>query len=755
MKKLLTGILSTLALAVLMAVPAFAGTLVFDTAGGTFVAPSATYTKPEDPVRAGHAFTGWVDDDGKAITFNGSDVSGSKTAHATWKVSTYQIRFPSKVKLTGSGLTYGSTINTYTNTEGLSPLAKVSANAVISEFVNDRDPSVRISANQQQTNTVPEIGQQTGEKHYQQNISQQFTYPGNYTASATYHVDYKEKVNVSITCPQYPSAIASVTGDMTAWPGEEIHLQVAYAIGYDNSNYTKTSVENWSAQGNGKDFRYGLVDEISFKVPENATGTIEIKATVIAHIFHYSVEHYLEKLNDAGQYDLQETTSHNVVAGSYVGINDYGNIYEGFTIQNEDQTLIDSDNTTIIVCHYKRNQHTFTLNSADGCSTAGSSTNGNYRYGETITLNANANTGYSWSKWIIDENENTTKNTIFIMPDHDVTVTPEVIHNKYTITICPTEGCSAEGSTVKEYYYNDTVTLKAIINSGYSWQRWDQDGSSFSNKQRVTFRMPEGNMVLTPIASKVTYSITYNVNGGNELDSPKTSYTVTDSSYTLPTPTRGEGFVFLGWTGSNGTTPQSRVTIPSGTVGNLSYTANWNVIYNGPHADDPCVNKEGIVSFLNAAKNTYGSVCFQGDGNGNFYAQKASFQDRADPNINNNDNGFLIYDASQDMGDTTDNFECAVHLGNIMNYILYHTKNSPYGYDTNSGSSYKTNEHMVVIYDDINYVYICNNESIYGITNVSGQNDNFRCAVFKNRTASFSYYGYEEVSSVNTHAVWW
>ncbi len=258
MKKLLTGILSTLALAVLMAVPAFAGTLVFDTAGGTFVAPSATYTKPEDPVRAGHTFTGWVDDDGKTITFNGSDVSGSKTAHATWKVSTYQIRFPSKVKLTGSDLTYRSTINTYTNTEGLSPLAKVSANAVISEFVNDRDPRVRISANQQKTNTVPEIGQQTGEKHYQQNISQQFTYPGNYTASATYHVDYKEKVNVSITCPQYPSAIASVTGDMTAWPGEEINLQVAYAIGYDNSSYTKSNVDDWQAHGNGKDFRDGF-----------------------------------------------------------------------------------------------------------------------------------------------------------------------------------------------------------------------------------------------------------------------------------------------------------------------------------------------------------------------------------------------------------------------------------------------------------------------------------------------------------------
>lgn len=48
-----------------------------------------------------------------------------------------------------------------------------------------------------------------------------------------------------------------------------------------------------------------------------------------------------------------------------------------------------------------------------------------------------------------------------------------------------------------------------------------------------------------------------------------------NTNYTLTTPSRS-GYTFLGWTGSNGTSPQKSVTIKAGTSGNLSYTANWS-----------------------------------------------------------------------------------------------------------------------------------------------------------------------------------
>lgn len=69
-----------------------------------------------------------------------------------------------------------------------------------------------------------------------------------------------------------------------------------------------------------------------------------------------------------------------------------------------------------------------------------------------------------------------------------------------------------------------------------------------------------------------TYTITYNLNGGTA--SGKTSYNINEETFTLPIPTREE-YIFLGWTGSNGSTPQTTVSIPKGSIGNKTYTANW------------------------------------------------------------------------------------------------------------------------------------------------------------------------------------
>ena len=71
----------------------------------------------------------------------------------------------------------------------------------------------------------------------------------------------------------------------------------------------------------------------------------------------------------------------------------------------------------------------------------------------------------------------------------------------------------------------------------------------------------------------VDYTITYNLDGGN-ISGEATTYNIESNAITLPTPTK-EGYTFAGWTGSNGNTPQTTVTIPTGSTGNKTYTANW------------------------------------------------------------------------------------------------------------------------------------------------------------------------------------
>ncbi|MBQ4030246.1 MAG: bacterial Ig-like domain-containing protein [Bacilli bacterium] len=72
-----------------------------------------------------------------------------------------------------------------------------------------------------------------------------------------------------------------------------------------------------------------------------------------------------------------------------------------------------------------------------------------------------------------------------------------------------------------------------------------------------------------------SYSIKYNLNGGTASGNPS-SYTY-NSSFTLRNPTKA-GYIFNGWTGSNGSSPSKNVSVSSGNRGDLIYTANWTKI---------------------------------------------------------------------------------------------------------------------------------------------------------------------------------
>ena len=70
------------------------------------------------------------------------------------------------------------------------------------------------------------------------------------------------------------------------------------------------------------------------------------------------------------------------------------------------------------------------------------------------------------------------------------------------------------------------------------------------------------------------YSISYTLNGGTVATPNKTTYSKTSDSFTLINPTK-VNYDFVGWTGSNGSTPQVTLTIPTGTTGNKKYVANF------------------------------------------------------------------------------------------------------------------------------------------------------------------------------------
>lgn len=70
------------------------------------------------------------------------------------------------------------------------------------------------------------------------------------------------------------------------------------------------------------------------------------------------------------------------------------------------------------------------------------------------------------------------------------------------------------------------------------------------------------------------YTISYDLKGGTATGSNPTAYTIESAPITLSNPTRNY-YTFAGWTGTGLSAETTTVTIPTGSTGNRTYTANW------------------------------------------------------------------------------------------------------------------------------------------------------------------------------------
>ena len=136
-----------------------------------------------------------------------------------------------------------------------------------------------------------------------------------------------------------------------------------------------------------------------------------------------------------------------------------------------------------------------------------------------------------------------------------------------------------ENPTEYTYSYNSgskTITLKSPKRTGYTFIGWTGDNIS-TPTVNASFETKAGkNLTFTAHWTLDTYSISYDLDGGSftEPDSVMTSYTYEDEIFALPSVYR-QGYIFQGWTGSNGTAPETPVYIQGYSTGNRSYKANW------------------------------------------------------------------------------------------------------------------------------------------------------------------------------------
>lgn len=142
-------------------------------------------------------------------------------------------------------------------------------------------------------------------------------------------------------------------------------------------------------------------------------------------------------------------------------------------------------------------------------------------------------------------------------------------------------GGTGEMLTQKTFFDSETTLSPCEFERDYwyftGWNT-EEDGSGIDYPDEVKFTSnnAEKGATLDLYAQwkMIEYSIDYDLDGGRITEENPLVYTVGTEDFTLNNPVK-QGYVFVGWTGSNGDEPEKEVTIAKGSGGDRHYTANW------------------------------------------------------------------------------------------------------------------------------------------------------------------------------------
>lgn len=119
--------------------------------------------------------------------------------------------------------------------------------------------------------------------------------------------------------------------------------------------------------------------------------------------------------------------------------------------------------------------------------------------------------------------------------------------------------------------------LPSIAGYDMEQSKWvrETEAEEYNGVPVLTDRESTGTIQYKAEWVPINYSITYDTAGGKLDESVKTSYTVEDETFTLPTPTR-DNYKFVDWYDDNNNPVRQ---INHGSTGNLTLTARWIPLY--------------------------------------------------------------------------------------------------------------------------------------------------------------------------------
>jgi len=352
------------------------------------------------------------------------------------------------------------------------------------------------------------------------------TYIGSVTITQGGTTQYT--VNVSAN----PHEGGNVTGGGTYNQGQSCTVTASPSIGYTFVNWTEngnvvSSQANYTFTVNGN---RNLVANFQ-AMPQNYTINVSANPALGGNV------------TGGGTY--QEGQSCTVTASANTGYVFVNWTENGNVVSNQANYTFTVNGNRILVAQFQQQTYTISVsaNPALGGNVSGG---GTYTQGQSCTVTATANTGYTFTNWtengnVVSSNANYTFNVT-----GNRTLVANFTVQTYTITVSadPTIGGTVAGGGTFNYGQNCTVT--ATANEGYVFQHWLENGNVVTTSASYAFTIT-GNRHLVAIFTPQVYTIFAVPNppeGGTAEGSGSYDYGQTCTVVAMA----NEGYDFVNWT---------------------------------------------------------------------------------------------------------------------------------------------------------------------------------------------------------------
>ena len=190
---------------------------------------------------------------------------------------------------------------------------------------------------------------------------------------------------------------------------------------------------------------------------------------------------------------------------------------------NANYTFIVTSNRNL-VAHFTAQSYVITA-IADPTAGGVITGSGGYNYGETCTLTATANTGYTFQRWTKNGTQVSTNPTYSFTVTESATYTAHFNAQSYTITVAANPNNAGSVSGGGSYTYGQTCTVSASANSSYTFTNWTENGTQVSANANYSFTVT-GNRNLMANFAQNTHTIQASA-GANGIITPSGTVTVT------------------------------------------------------------------------------------------------------------------------------------------------------------------------------------------------------------------------------------